>query len=195
VYQAYGLSETGGLTTLTPADIAAGQLSSVGRPHPRVELSIRDGEIYARNDYLTSEYWGDPTETAKVFVDGWVRTRDLGHLDDAGYLHLTGRTRDIVIVDGYPVYAGPIERVLVDHPDVDQAYIVSAPDERTGETVHAFVIPRPNRKPDRAELTTLVVATLGPPSAPTTITFLDDVPVAPSGKPDKRSLRPPTKPT
>jgi fatty-acyl-CoA synthase len=192
VYQAYGQSETGGLTTLTPADIAAGILSSVGRPHPRVKISIRDGEIYVRNDYLMSEYWGDPAETAEVVVDGWIRTRDRGHLDDAGYLYLTGRARDIVIVNGYPVYAGPIERVLVEHPDIDQAYIVGSPDEHTGEAVHAFVIPHPGSTPDRSELTAMITTRLGPSSAPETITFVDDVPVSPSGKPDKRSLRPPT---
>jgi fatty-acyl-CoA synthase len=191
VYQGYGQSETGGLTTLTPADIAAGVLSSVGRAHPRVEISIRDGEIYARNDYHMSEYWGDPVETAEVIVDGWVRTRDLGYLDDAGYLHLTGRTRDIVIVNGYPVYAGPIEQVLIGHPDIDQAYVVGSPDEQTGEAVHAFVIPLTGRTPNRSELAAMVSTQLGPSSAPKTITVLDNVPIAPSGKPDKRSLKPP----
>jgi fatty-acyl-CoA synthase len=190
VYQGYGQSETCGLAVLTPEDMAAGVLSSVGRPLSRVEVDIRDGEIFVRNDYLCSGYWDDPAETAEVFVDGWVRTRDRGYLD-AGYLYLTGRARDIVIVDGYPVYAGPIERVLVGHPDVDQAYVVGSPDDRSGEAVHAFVIPHSGRVPDRASLGELVRFQLGPSSVPRTITFVDDVPVAPSGKPDKRSLRPP----
>lgn len=192
VYQAYGQSETGELTTLTPEDIAAGKLASVGRAHPRVEISIRDGEIYVRSDYLVSEYWGDPAETAEVFVDGWVRTRDLGHLDEDGYLYLTGRARDVIIVDGYPIYAGPIEQALITHPDVDQAYVVGAPDERRGEAVHAFVIPLPGRAPDRAELATMVATRLGAASTPATITFVDTVPEAPSGKPDKRALHPPS---
>jgi acyl-CoA synthetase (AMP-forming)/AMP-acid ligase II len=183
VFQGYGQSETGGLTLLTPDDIAAGELASVGRAHPRVEIEIRDGEIWVRNEYLMSEYWGDPEETAEVLVDGWLRTRDLGELKN-GYLHLTGRARDVIIVNGYPVYAGPIERVLAAHPDVDQAYVLGTPDE----VVRAFVIPVDGRTPDRAELSTVVEQELGPGSVPAAITFISEVPLGPSGKPDKKAL-------
>jgi acyl-coenzyme A synthetase/AMP-(fatty) acid ligase len=105
-------------------------------------------------------------------------------LSPDGFLYLTGRARDVIIVGGYPVYAGPIERVLATHPDVDQAYVVGTPDEE----VHAFVIPLTGRDPDRAELSTLVNGELGPASVPATFTFVDSVPVAPSGKPDKKAL-------
>ena len=70
-----------------------------------------------------------------------MRTRDLGHVDDKGYLYLVGRTRDVILVNAMVVYAGPIERVLASHPDVIEAYVTGAPDERTGEAVHAFVVP------------------------------------------------------
>lgn len=187
VHQAYGQSETGGLTALTPHEIGSGILASVGRPLPGVQVDIRDGEIYVRNDYLMSGYLGDPAETAEVLVDGWVRTRDLGYLDD-GYLYLTGRARDVIIVDALPVYAGPIERVLAAHPDVDQAYIVGAPDDHRGEAIHAFVVPRADRTPDRAALSALVRAELGESSVPQTYTVVPDAPVAASGKPDKKAL-------
>jgi fatty-acyl-CoA synthase len=183
IYQGYGQSESGGLTLLTPEDIAAGHLASVGRPHPRVEIDIRDGEIWARNSYLMREYWGDPGQTAEVLVDGWLRTRDLGYMRD-GFLFLTGRARDVIIVGGYPVYAGPIERVLATHPDVDQAYVLGTPDEE----VRAFVIPIAGKEPDLAELSTLVGDELGPASVPATITVISSVPTAPSGKPDKNAL-------
>jgi fatty-acyl-CoA synthase len=183
MYQGYGLSETGNLTVLTPTDISAGRLDSVGRPHSGVEIEIRDGEIWVRNDYVMSEYWGDPQQTAEVLVDGWVRTRDLGRLAD-GYLFLTGRARDVIIVGGYPVYAGPIERVLATHPDVDQAYVLGTPEEE----IHAFVIPVAGREPAVTELSTLVKEELGPASAPAKISFVTSVPVAPSGKPDKKAL-------
>lgn len=182
LFQGYGQSEAGGLTLLTPDDIAQGHLDSVGRVHPRVEIEIRDGEIWTRNEYLMREYWGDPGQTAEVLQDGWLRTFDLGELRD-GYLYLTGRARDVIIVNGYPVYAGPIERVLASHPDVDQAYVLG-PDEE----VHAFVIPASGKQPDRAELSTLVEDELGPASVPSTITFIEEVPIAPSGKPDKKAL-------
>jgi fatty-acyl-CoA synthase len=179
VYQGYGQSETCGLTTLPPDD---DHLDSVGRPHDGVEIEIRDGEVWARNPWMMREYWENPAETAEVVVDGWVRTRDLGELRD-GYLYLTGRARDVVIVNGYPVYAGPIERVLATHPDVDQAYVLGPE-----EVLHAFVIPVAGREPSVAELSTLVKDELGPDSVPSTITFVDEVPVAPSGKPDKKAL-------
>jgi fatty-acyl-CoA synthase len=179
VYQGYGQSETNGLTILTPEE---GHLDSVGRVQGGVELEIRDGEVWARNPWMMREYWDDPAQTAEALVDGWIRTRDMGELRD-GYLYLTGRARDVVIVNGYPVYAGPIERALAGHPDVDQAYVLG-PDE----VVHAFVIPLPGRTPTVAELSTVVEQELGPDSVPSSITFVSEVPVAASGKPDKKAF-------
>ncbi|MGX1778778.1 class I adenylate-forming enzyme family protein [Nocardia brasiliensis] len=187
VHQAYGQTETGGLTALTPTEIDSGVLASVGRPLPGVAVDIRDGEIYVRNEYMMSEYLGDPAETADVLVDGWVRTRDLGYLAD-GYLYLTGRARDVIIVDALPVYAGPIERLLAGHPDIDQAYVVGAPDDRRGEAVHAFVVPRPGRTPDSIALSALVRAELGESSVPQSYTVVPQAPTAASGKPDKKAL-------
>jgi fatty-acyl-CoA synthase len=136
-------------------------------------------------------YWADPGETRDVLRDGWIRTRDLGHVDDKGYLYLVGRTRDVILVNAMVVYAGPIERVLASHPDVIDAYVTAAPDERTGEAVHAFVVPSGDRAFDpaaSAELAALVRAQLGEDSVPQTITAVPGVPVAASGKPDKRAL-------
>jgi acyl-CoA synthetase (AMP-forming)/AMP-acid ligase II len=200
VYQGYGQTEVGNIAMLTPGDIAGGPdglLASTGRPHPRVDVSVRDdagrelppghdGEIFVRCPYQMSGYWGDPGETRDVLHDGWVRTRDLGHVDGAGYLYLVGRTRDVVLVNAMVVYAGPIERVLASHPDVVDAYVTGAPDERTGEAVHAFVVLSGDPAP--AELAALVRAQLGDDSVPQTITAVSGVPVAASGKPDKRAL-------
>lgn len=192
VYTAYGQSETGNLTMLTPAHIeryGPKVLASVGRPHDRVEIDVRDGELYVRNPYLMSGYWQEDVRTAEVLTDGWIRTRDLGHVDEHGFVHLTGRTRDVIIVDAFPYYAGPIEAALVAHPGVDEAYVVGAPDESTGEAVHAFVVPVRGRAPTRDSLRNAVRAALGQASVPKTITFLSGVPIAPSGKPDKHALR------
>ncbi|MFI9403745.1 class I adenylate-forming enzyme family protein [Nocardia sp. NPDC052316] len=187
VHQAYGQTETGGLTTLTPREMSDGVLASVGRPLPGVQVDIRDGEIYVRTDYMMSAYFGDPAETAEVLVDGWIRTRDLGYLDN-GYLYLTGRARDVIIVDALPVYAGPIERVLAGHPDVDQAYVVGVADDRCGEAVHAFIVPRADRVPEPTALSALVRTGLGESSVPQTYTVVPEAPIAASGKPDKKAL-------
>ncbi len=187
VYSSYGQTETGGLTALTPADIGRGVLTSVGRPLPGVEVTTRAGEILVRSPYQMCGYLGEPELTAEVLTDGWVRTRDLGHLAD-GYLYLTGRAREIIIVDALPVYAGPIEQALLAQPAVDQAYVVGAPDDRRGEAVHAFVVPRAGHALDHGALRAAVRAELGELSVPETITQLAAVPVAVSGKPDKTAL-------
>jgi fatty-acyl-CoA synthase len=188
VYSAYGMTETNGLTALTPTDIARGVLASVGRPLPSVEVDVRDGEIFVRTPYQMCGYFGEPELTAETLTpDGWVRTRDLGKLE-GGYLYLTGRAREVIFVDALPVYAGPIERLLTAQEDVDQAYVVGAPDDRRGEAVHAFVVPRLGHSLDYASLRQAVRAELGELSVPQTITELSEVPVALSGKPDKAAL-------
>ncbi|WBB91188.1 AMP-binding protein [Verrucosispora sp. WMMC514] len=201
VYHGYGQTETGMIAMLTPAEMLAApaRLASVGRPPAVVDVQVRDadgrpvvpgveGEIFVRTPSQASGYWDDPTETTEVFTDGWVRTRDRGRLDDDGYLHLLGRSRDVVIVNADLRYAGPIERVLASCADVAEAYVVAAPDEDTGEAVHAFVVPAAGRQPDPDVLRTLVRQQLGEPSTPRTITFIAEAPVTAAGKPDKRRL-------
>ncbi len=198
VHVGYGATEAGVISMLTPGE-GRDAPASVGRPHPSVEISVRDeegrpvatghtGEIHVRSPFLMAGYWDQPEETRDVLRDGWLRTRDLGHLDETGLLYLAGRTRDVIIVNAIVVYAGPIERALAGHSDVAEAYVTGAPDERTGEAVHAFVVPAPGRTPDHAALAELVRTELGADSVPRTITTVSSVPVAPSGKPDKRAL-------
>lgn len=213
VYHGYGQTETGMISMATPAELraalvpapaaasptAAPGLGSVGRPPPAVTVQIRDpagvpvppgtvGELYVRTPSQASGYWADPVETGEVFVDGWVRTRDLGRLDPDGWLYLEGRIRDVVIVNANLHYVGPIERALADHPDVAEAYVVAMPDEQTGEAPHAFVVPVGGGTPDPDRLRALVAERCGPACVPRSVTLLDEVPVTPGGKPDKRAL-------
>ena len=201
VLQGYGQTEVGLISLLSAEDVAAwpGALTSVGRPCAEIDVEVRDpagnrlptgtiGEVWVRAEYVMRGYWRDEAQTAEVLRDGWVRTQDLGHVDERGFLHLTGRARDVIIVNAVIHYAGPIERALAAHPDVDQAYVVGAPDEHTGEAAHAFVVRAADRDPDPDELRALVVEALGEASVPATITVVDGVPVASSGKPDKRAL-------
>jgi fatty-acyl-CoA synthase len=202
VYQGYGQTETGILALLTPEDLAKGTeqvLDAVGRPMPGVDVSVRDphgrpvppgtpGEIWVRSGGAMSGYWQDEEQTREVIRDGWIRTRDLGTLADDGFLRLVGRARDVIFVNAVLHYAGAIESALAAHPDVDQAYVVGAPDDRTGEAAHAFVVPTAGRIPTAEALRGAVRTELGEAAVPATITVLDEVPVAPSGKPDKKAL-------
>ena len=203
LWQGYGQSESGMISLLTPDHIASSPavaLQSVGKVLPHVEVSIRDidgrpvppgeaGQIFVRSPQRMARYWGDDeVRTGEVLRDGWLDTRDLGHLTPAGFLHLTGRARDVILVDAHVRYAAPIERILVGDPDVEQAYVVGVPDERTGEAIHAFVVPRDGHTPDPDILSSLVRVELGADSVPTTITVVADVPLTPGGKPDKAAL-------
>jgi acyl-coenzyme A synthetase/AMP-(fatty) acid ligase len=185
MHHAYGQTETGMLTICRAGE----GLGSVGKPCDTVEVSVRDGEVWVRTPSAFAGYWRDPAGTAEVRRDGWVRTQDLGFVDADGYLHLSGRARDVVIVNAIIHYTGPIERAMAACPDVDQAYVVAVPDPQTGEAAHAFLVPAPGREPDLGEVRKAVAAELGEAAVPARFSFVDSVPVAPSGKPDKAALR------
>ncbi|MBM7442392.1 class I adenylate-forming enzyme family protein [Streptomyces sp. HB132] len=193
VFHGYGQTETGMISMATPEE-PAGSLGV-----PPVELEVRDpsgrpvphgtdGELFVRTPSQSSGYWQEPALTAEVFRDGWVRTRDLGRLDASGRLWLTGRIRDVIIVNANVHYAGPVERLLAAHPSVAEAYVVAVPDDSTGEAVHAFVVPEAGHTPELAELRALVTTGLGEACAPTRLTLIEEVPLTAAGKPDKRSL-------
>ncbi|MET9630251.1 long-chain fatty acid--CoA ligase [Lentzea sp. NPDC006480] len=182
LFHGYGQTETGMISMATPSDPPG----TVGKPP--VDVEIRDGELFVRTPGQASAYWADPEESAEVFVDGWVRTRDLGEFDADGYLRLTGRARDVVIVNANLHHTGPIEHAIAEHPDVAEAYVVAVPDDETGEAVHAFVVPKADRVPELGELRKLVTERLGAACAPVRVTAITEPPVAPSGKPDKRQL-------
>ncbi|MFD4668229.1 class I adenylate-forming enzyme family protein [Lentzea sp. NPDC058450] len=182
LFHGYGQTETGMISMATPDDPPG----TVGKPP--VDVELRDGELFVRTPGQGCGYWGDPEESHEVFTDGWVRTRDLGRFDAFGYLRLTGRARDVVIVNANLHYVGPIEQVIAEHPDVAEAYVVAVPDDETGEAPHAYVVPK-GRVPELHEIQRLVTERLGAACAPRQVTAIAEPPVAPSGKPDKRELR------
>ena len=193
VWQGYGQAESGMISLLTPDDILRhgyAALTSVGRVLPDVEVRVDDdGEIWVRSDHVMAGYWDDPAATAEVLRDGWLRTRDVGGVDpDTGLLHLTGRVRDVILVNAEVCYAGAIEAVLARHPLVGAAYAVGVPDARTGEAIHAFVVPSGETTPDPEDLMRLVRTELTPNHMPRSVTVVEGVPVAAGGKPDKRAL-------
>ncbi|ATY10593.1 AMP-dependent synthetase [Amycolatopsis sp. AA4] len=200
--QGYGQTETGKLTVLYREDVDwyPEAIASVGLPCDGVSVEVRDavghvvpagvsGAVFVRAARVFAGYWGDPASSRSVLVDGWVRTQDIGRLDERGFLYLTGRARDVVIVNAVIHYTGPIERVLASHREVDQAYVVAVPDERTGEAAHAFVVAAPGCVPDPVRLREAVAAELGEGAVPASVTVVGEVPVAASGKPDKGALR------
>lgn len=147
--EGYGLSEGTCGSTINPL---AGQrrAGTVGLPFPGQEIRILDaagseaeagvdGEVVVRGPNVMRGYLGRPEETARVIVDGWLHTGDVGHLDAQGYLTLVGRSKDMIIRGGENIYPKEIEDVLVGDPSVLEAAVIGVPDEKWGEIVVAYV--------------------------------------------------------
>jgi long-chain acyl-CoA synthetase len=155
VYQGYGMTECSAvLTALGPEEHRRGGrlLRSAGRPLLGVQLSIRDennhelprgeaGEVCARAGNFMREYWNNPEATAEAFHGGWYHTGDAGYLDDAGYLYLVDRVKDMIVTGGENVYSVEVENAIASHPGVAQVAVIGIPHEKWGEAVHAIVVP------------------------------------------------------
>ena len=191
IVQIYGQTEGSPITCLTPEDhrrAAAGAdelLSSAGRAAEGVELRIDSpdgrgiGEVWARGAHFFKP--GD---------DGWLRTGDLGRLDDAGYLHLSGRKGDMIIRGGENVYPQEVEQVLATHPDVREAAVVGVADQRLGEKIRAFVVAAdPTHPPDPDVLRQHARAALAGFKVPGEWRFVDELPRNAAGKILRAKLR------
>jgi long-chain acyl-CoA synthetase len=153
--QGYGLTETS--VPITGELGFDRHVGSVGFPFPSVELTIRDpdtpdlgavppgaiGEVWLRGPFMMSGYYQRPDETARTMTsDGWFRTGDLGRMETSGALHLLGRIKDMILVDGANVYPAAIEDVVGAHPGISDVCAVGMPDEEDGERVRLFVVRR-----------------------------------------------------
>jgi long-chain acyl-CoA synthetase len=153
----YGATETAPLvTTLRHVErqLNAPQARSCGRPTVGVEARIVDpqertpvtagevGEVAVRGPNVMLGYWNKPEQTRAALVDGWYHTGDLGRLDEAGYLYLVDRAKDMIVSGGENVYSTEVEDVLYRHPAVAEAAVFGVPDPKWGEAVHAVVVPR-----------------------------------------------------
>jgi long-chain acyl-CoA synthetase len=151
ILEGYGLTETSpfALSNSVQGGFGGGLL-----PMPGTDLQIRDdqgaqlplgsvGEICIRGPQVMQGYWNQPAETAAVLsAEGWLRTGDVGWMDEAGRVQVTDRKKDVVLVSGFNVYPNEVEGVLIQHPGVLECAVVGQPDERTGEAVVAYVVPR-----------------------------------------------------
>ncbi len=147
----YGLTEAGTACATSAEDDAEAVATTVGRPRPGFELRIvRDdgdveigqaGEVLLRGGSIMAGYLDDPEETAKTLsADGWLRTGDLGVVDEAGRLRIVGRVKDMFIVGGFNAYPAEIENALLRHPAVQQVAVIGIPDRRLGEVGMAYVV-------------------------------------------------------
>lgn len=203
--QSYGLTETIGVTTLLdPEDHVAGPdstLQSAGRAVPGVEVKVVDpatgddvprgtvGEVVTRGPGVTPGYWRRPDATAEAFLPGgWFRTGDAGHMDDAGYVFLKDRLKDMLTSGGENVYPAEVENVIMAHPAVKEVAVIGIPSDRWGETPLAVVVPHEGSPIDADELIGFIRDRLAHYKCPTAVEIVDALPRNPSGKILKRSL-------
>jgi long-chain acyl-CoA synthetase len=196
--QAWGLTETSPAACINiPGEDFNG---SIGLPISSTEISIVDdpgnplpvgqvGEICVRGPQVMLGYYNRPDETAKVMLpDGWLRTGDIGRMDERGYVYIEDRKKDMILVSGFNVYPNEVESVVVTHPGVLEAAAVAQPDEKSGEVVALFVV-RKDPSLTEQQLIEHCRSELTGYKVPKRVYFRDDLPKTNVGKILRRALR------
>jgi fatty-acyl-CoA synthase len=200
---AYGQTETSPVVTMSDAaDTIEIRVKTVGRAMPQTEIRIastttgetlpygQQGEVCVRGYALMKGYDGDPVGTALVIKeDGWLHTGDLGLMREDGCIHLTGRSRDVIIRGGENIYPREVEEFLYTHPKVDEVQVVGIPNARLGEIVVAWVRLRPNITATEEEIREFCKGQIAYYKVPEHIRFVDAFPATLSGKIQKYKMR------
>jgi acyl-CoA synthetase (AMP-forming)/AMP-acid ligase II len=208
--QGFGQTESSAIaTTLYPQDHVTNgdparekRLASVGLTAVDAELRIVDeegkdlpagevGEIILRGDFVMKGYWKSPERTADTIKNGWLYTRDMGYLDEAGYLFLTDRKSDMIISGGFNIYPTEVENALMEHKAVFEAAAVGVPDDVWGEAVKAVVVLKPGAKATEAELIEHCKERLASFKKPKSVDIVESLPKSPVGKIMRRVIREP----
>ncbi|HZW12564.1 MAG TPA: AMP-binding protein [Noviherbaspirillum sp.] len=196
--EGYGLSEATAGVCINPLDRT--RIGTVGIPLPSTEVRIcRDdgsqcppgepGEIVVRGPQVMKGYWRRPEETAEVLShDGWLKTGDIGTMDENGWVTITDRKKDMIIVSGFNVYPAEIEAVVSTHPGVLEAAAIGIADSHSGEAVKLFVVPR-DPKLTAEDLLAHCGSNLTRYKIPKHIEFRSELPKTPIGKILRRALR------
>ncbi len=203
--EAYGLTETSPGVCCTP--LGTPWNGTIGLPVSSTEVTIRDeafnelpvwtgdgdidrhtGEICVRGPQVMRGYWNKPEETAKVMQDGWLKTGDIGNMNDKGYVTITDRKKDMILVSGFNVYPNEVESVVMMHPGVAECAVIGVPDEKSGEAVK-LVIVRKDPNLSKEDVIDHCKTQLTGYKRPHHVDFRDSLPKTPIGKILRRELR------
>jgi acyl-CoA synthetase (AMP-forming)/AMP-acid ligase II len=204
--QSYGMTEGGWITQLSERDhrrAIDGEphlLKSVGRAGAMSEIAIcesdgtsvpagQSGEIWVRGELLMQGYRNLPRETAEVFSNGWLKTNDIGRVDEQGYLYLQDRKNLLIITGAVNVFPSGVETVIREHPDVADVVVVGAPHPEWGEAVVAVVQTRGAAAPAPADIIAFAGAKLSRMECPKHVLFVDEFPLTVNGKINKVAVR------
>jgi acyl-CoA synthetase (AMP-forming)/AMP-acid ligase II len=200
VSNSYGMTEAGPAYIVMPKDEVTKRIGSVGKPIPPMEIKIVDddgnerharevGELLTRLPGYQREYYKDADATATTWTsDGWLRSGDLGYLDEDGFLYLVGRKKDLIVRGGHNVYPTDIESVILEHPNVQEAAVVGVPHDVLGEDIAAFVVPKPGAAIGADELKEFCASHLADYKRPRHVTFVGSLPRNATGKVMKHLL-------
>jgi fatty-acyl-CoA synthase len=211
---AFGQTETAStITTLGPEDhIIEGTeeerqkklkrlTSSIGRPLPDVEVKIVDeeenslpflqvGEILVRGPRVMTGYWKDEQKTGQVMTsDGWLRTGDMGWMDEEGYIYLSGRADDMIIRGGENISPEEVEEVLHSHPKIEEAAVIGVPDPEWGQEPRAVVVLKKGEKAASEEIIEYCRSKLAGFKRPRSVVFIETLPRSAMGKVLRKKLR------
>jgi long-chain acyl-CoA synthetase len=197
----YGMTETNAYGPQNGGDDYLARPTSTGRATPILQIEVRDdagvpvptgelGEIWFKGPNLIRGYWNRPEATAETIVDGWLRTGDIGRLDDEGFVYIEDRAKDMVLRGGENVYSAEVEAAIYEHPSVHEAAVFGVHHERLGEEVAAVVVPRAGDSMTAGELQAHLRERLAPFKVPSRIAvWARPLPRNPAGKVLKRDLR------
>jgi fatty-acyl-CoA synthase len=200
---AFGQTETSPVTTMVRVDdTLEHRCETVGQVMPHTEIKIIDpesgrivdrgepGEFCARGYPVMRGYWNDPARTAdSIDSGGWMHSGDLATLDDEGYVRIVGRIKDMVIRGGENLYPREIEEFLYTHPQIADVQVIGVPDERYGEELMAWVIPRPGASLSEDEVREFCRGRIAHFKVPRYIKFVDAFPMTVTGKVQKFKMR------
>ena len=196
--QAWGLTETSPAACINPPTEEFN--GSIGVPIPSTEIAIKDdagknlplgqiGELCVRGPQVMRGYWNRPDETAKVMLpDGFLRTGDVGHMDQRGFVYIEDRKKDMILVSGFNVYPNEVEAAAATHPGVLEAAAVAQPDERSGEVVALFLV-RKDPALTEQEVIDHMRQSLAAYKLPKHVYFRNELPKSNVGKILRKTLR------
>ena len=197
----YGMTETNAYGPQNGGEDYLTHPTSTGRATPILQVEVRDeagvavptgerGEIWFKGPNLIRGYWNRPEATAETIVDGWLRTGDIGRVDDEGFVYVEDRAKDMVLRGGENVYCAEVEAAIYEHPAVHEAAVFGVPHERLGEEVAAVVVPRAGASITAEDVQAHVKERLAPFKVPSRVAvWSDPLPRNPAGKVLKRDLR------
>lgn len=200
ILEGYGLTETSPVVSANTPDNL--QLGTIGLPLPGTECKVinasgkslhngEEGELCIRGPQVMQGYWQCPEETEKAIdSEGWFKTGDIAAIQGDGFIRIVDRKKDMIIVSGFNVYPNEIEGVLVSHPEIIEAAVISIPDLSTGEAVKAFIVLAKGSDLDDEAITAFCKQSLASYKVPHAYEYRSELSKTPVGKILRRALRP-----